>query len=128
MIKINTVIFMAAAAALALSHFLLLELYLYWRYDWIDIPMHFLGGAVVALGYAAFWDFFPAKRSQLFHFLPGMAFVLSVAVLWEIFEIAIGVIFDERNYIFDTWLDLFMGLLGGATAFMISWRTKDLAS
>ena len=47
---IHLLLFGLASIILAVTHIISLELFLYWRYWWLDLPMHILGGSVVALG------------------------------------------------------------------------------
>lgn len=126
MVKINTGIFLIAALTLAVSHFFFLEFYLYWRYEWIDMPMHFLGGVVAGLGFLALPDFFPKLNSRWLSVWSTLSFVILVAIGWEIFEVAIGVIFDEGQYILDTSLDLLFGTLGGLVAYVVGTNIKQL--
>lgn len=105
------------SALLALLEFLAVANYLFWRYTWFDIPMHFLGGATIAVFLVAL----------LMHFRPRV-FLLGmfvVAIGWEIFEYLFGFP-REANYYFDTALDLLMDTLGGVVVYIVArltvWR------
>lgn len=92
--------------------------YLYWRYEWFDIIMHFLGGlAIAAILVALLTKFRPAS------------FVLLLAVVflgWEVFEYVFGIP-RETNYLFDTSLDLLMDSLGALLVYIVArftlWRS-----
>lgn len=81
-----------------------------------DIPMHFMGGAWVALfglwasetTYGAFLKRFVSIRSLLIY-------VLVVGIAWEFLELALG--FNsaaEAGYWSDTFTDLIMDMLGAS--------------
>ncbi len=92
--------------------------YLYWRYVWFDVPMHFLGG--LALG-SFLVGFFPSRKSLIF-----LALTTCVFVGWEILEYMLGIA-HKSNYAFDTALDLLMGTLGALAAYSAArftiWRS-----
>lgn len=111
---------------LAVFHYLSLELHLYWLYLWLDIPMHFLGGVTVALGYLTFLGFFPKLADKHFTLVHTLVFVLLVAALWEIFELTIGIPFEEGTYVDDTTLDIIMGVVGGVGGYFVGRRVSQL--
>lgn len=92
--------------------------FLYWRYEWFDILMHFLGG--LAIGVFLIGFFVTRQRTRLI----GAFFLLMIA--WELFEYVFGLP-REANYALDTALDIVMDTLGGAVAYAIAsatlWRT-----
>lgn len=107
------------AFALAVLHTYALDAYLYWRYVWLDVPVHFLGG--LAIG------------SFIVGFLPRFSPLLFVLMLagavigWEVFEYFVGTP-KEANFIFDTSLDVLIGTLGGMVTYAIArytlWQSK----
>lgn len=117
--KSTTLIFLLSGLILAVSHYLAIEFMLYWRYLWLDIPMHLLGGTVVGLGYLSLSDLFPRLPKWLFSLMMTVWIVISVAIAWEIFEIAIGTVFDEVHYVRDTIADLICGVIGGVLAHIV---------
>lgn len=86
--------------------------FLYWRFWWYDVMMHFLGG-VVNGGFAV-WiaaRFFPnMSRRQLF--FVGLAAIAVIGVGWEVFEFFTGQYIDQANVAADTAQDLLMDTLG----------------
>lgn len=92
--------------------------FLYWRYVWFDLPMHFLGGFTIGALTIAF-----LMRYRPLIFL-GVLF--AIAIGWEIFEVVIGSPM-EANYVFDTSLDLLMDALGATAAYIAArytlWRS-----
>ncbi|HYD93156.1 MAG TPA: hypothetical protein VEB18_01710 [Candidatus Paceibacterota bacterium] len=102
-----------AALLSLLQHWALAD-FLYWRYVWFDVPMHYLGG--VALG-----SFLIALSPQ---FRPRV-YLLGIIILiigWEVFEYIFGLP-REHNYVLDTSIDLLMGTLGALTTYIIARRT-----
>lgn len=125
MLQLTTVLFLIASSILAVTHNLALALYLYWRFDWFDIPMHFLGGIVVALGLFTAYDFRIFRSSRFLKMGWVLSFVLAIALIWEAYELLIGIPIME-DYIFDTSLDLIMGLLGGYVGFYVGQKIRKL--
>jgi len=85
--------------------------FLYWKYLWLDIPMHFLGGfasAVFLIGLLY-------RRRPL---LLAVA-IVAIAVGWEVFEYVFRLPRDP-NYAFDTLLDLVMDTIGAISAYVIA--------
>lgn len=126
-IKLNTAFTLAAASVLAAVHVLSLEFFLYWRYLWLDIPMHILGGAVVALAFFVPYDFGAPLPKRWLSPLPVLLFVLLVALFWEAYEILIGIPFGPDHTV-DTISDLGAGLLGGALGFLVARRLYFLSN
>lgn len=93
-------------------HFSAVANSLYWFLPWLDIPMHILGGAWVAMLY--FW-LYPKNKS----IVNCLSFVALLAVFWEFAEFFVDHLpFLEKFGSFqgdvaDTMGDLFFSLLGG---------------
>lgn len=124
MLTLPTVFFLIAASVLATIHVLSLELYLYWQHLWLDIPVHMLGGATVALGVFTIHDLTKKFPSRLLYPIPVLLFVLMAALAWEVFEIKAGVPI-EANFAVDTMIDLIMDMLGGTIGYVVAYSISD---
>jgi hypothetical protein len=124
MLQLTTIVFLIAFSVLAVIHNLAIQLYLYWHIWWLDIPVHAFGGAIVALGLFTLRDLkmFPNSGLRL---LPVIGIVIGVALIWEAYEVAIGLPRLE-DYIFDTVLDVCMGLSGGIIGYVIGNSLRKL--
>lgn len=114
-----TVISLSALLALALVHVLASEFYLYWKYPWLDMPVHVLGGACVALSVALIISIgvrVPAVCQRVWGVL-GM--VLVVGLVWEVFECMFGIMHIEAGYVTDALVDLGMDLFGGLIGYIL---------
>ncbi len=93
--------------------------FLYWRYWWYDVMMHFLGG-VVNGGFSV-WivaRFFPTvSRRQLF--VVGLVAIAIIGVSWEVFEFFTGQYIDEARIVADTAQDLMMDTVGMIVAWFV---------
>lgn len=92
--------------------------YLYWRHEWFDTFMHYLGGLTIGTFLVYLLSRYrPLAFALLFTF---------VAVGWEVFEFVFGLP-RESNYAFDTALDLLMDVMGALTAHVLArvslWRS-----
>ena len=106
------------AAGLAVLHTYALDTYLYWRFVWLDVPVHFVGGLAIAM----------LLIGVLQTFRP-VAFLLLIVVAiagWEVFEFVIQTQ-REANFVFDSSLDVLMGALGALVAYILArftlWRS-----
>lgn len=112
-------IFIISLATLAAIHILALQFFLYWRYEWFDMPMHLFGGAVVALGV------FAARELNIPFFIREVTFnrvlasVLLIAIAWELFEFTGGISVVQETFILDTATDIVAGILGGSIGFWV---------
>ncbi|MBX9765133.1 hypothetical protein K2X83_00650 [Patescibacteria group bacterium] len=101
---------------LAFAHFL------YWKYAWYDIMMHFLGGVVVGAVYLWIVRYeLPASLKKYESFTFVFLFSLVVGILWEIFEYFVGIDseFSRSVRIFDTALDLLMDVSGATLSYVV---------
>jgi hypothetical protein len=94
---------------------------IYWSVREFDSLMHFLGGALVSLGFV--WLYFfsgrfsPTKRRFRDFFVIAILGVTLVSVLWEIYELVLGETeIQGPEYPYDTTLDFIMDFLGGSVA------------
>lgn len=114
------IFFLISASTLAGIHIISLELYLYWQHLWLDIPVHMLGGATVALGVFALHDLIPKFPSRLLYPIPVLLFVLMASLAWEVFEIEVGVPI-AANFAVDTMIDLIMDMLGAVIGYVVAY-------
>ncbi|HEY0011144.1 MAG TPA: hypothetical protein VGB97_04550 [Candidatus Paceibacterota bacterium] len=105
------------AALLAGVHTYALTNFWYWYFPWLDVPVHFLGGAFMG---AAVVGVLGTYRPKIF-----LLTVAAGAIGWELFELAIN-IGRESNFILDTSLDLLMDALGITATYLAArltlWR------
>jgi len=113
-------IFIIAVHALALVN------YWYWTYQWLDIPMHFLGGFWTAMVF--FWLYQKTQNFALPTIINCLSFVALIGVLLEFIEFFYDVFISSRGYVgflqlgaADTMMDLFFDLLG-AFVFVIIYK------
>lgn len=125
MISRTVKLFLLSFSAFAAVQFTLLQLFMYWRYPWIDIPMHLAGGIIVGLGVFAARDLHVPLFAYLTKPRRAILVVFLVAALWEILEYVSGMSQVEDNFVGDTSLDLVLGLLGGMIGI---WIGRKLAA
>ncbi len=125
MLQLTTILFLIAFSTLAVIHSIAITLSLYWRFWWLDIPMHMFGGVIVALGLFTLRDLRIIPNSFL-KLVPVLAFVFFVALVWEGYELLIGIPI-ESDYVIDTVTDLAMGLLGAIVGYIIGIKLRILA-
>jgi len=103
---------------LAVLHVVALDQYLYWKYLWLDIPMHALGGVVIGAFVAPFMH----GKHTLWFFL----WCASLFIAWEIFEY-VSDISRGPDLVPDTLLDLCMDTLGACVPYALArtllWRS-----
>lgn len=126
MLKLTTVFFVLSLLMLAGIHQLALRFYLYWRWEWIDVAMHFFGGAVVALGIFTARDLLRKIPERMEYVVPVMSGVIIVALVWEIFEVQFGIAVPAANYQLDTLLDILSGVVGGFVGFLLGHSLRKL--
>ena len=102
------------AALLAGVHIYALLNYWYWYYPWLDVPVHFLGGAFMG---SAVVGFLGKAKPRTF-----LLVVVAGAVGWELFELLINTE-REANFALDTSLDLLMDTLGITLAYVAARKT-----
>jgi len=93
----------------------------YFFVPWLDMPMHFFGGAWIAG--VALWLYLGAQRSAHGEvpstsrvYLVSILSVLAIGIFWEIFEFGLDrvVEFTRVYNTADTLSDLFFGVFGAA--------------
>lgn len=101
-------------------------------YPWLDIPMHVLGGILIANSFSMAITYFREKGfiSDL-NVLTRSVFLFTLtataAVIWEFGEFTLDFFFRTRAQIGleDTMLDMFLGLVGG-TALILFLARNDI--
>ena len=83
---------------------------------WFDVAPHFMGGVVSAAAFLYLSVYIPRINRTSF----VVAGTVSVLLGWEVFEYIVG-LFAEPQYLFDTSVDIFMGILGA----LCSWKYRQ---
>jgi hypothetical protein len=125
MLKLPTIFLLITFSFLAVIHIIALELFLYWRFWWFDIPVHFIGGIVVALGVFTLHDLRIVIPTRLLQLVPVLLLVILVAMVWEVYEVLIGIPI-ESDAVLDVLTDLSMGILGGLVGYTIGTNLNKL--
>jgi hypothetical protein len=94
--------------------------FLYFRFWWFDIVMHFLGGLDVGLMSIWAYTYFVStycdqRKARLF--LVTVLATLTIGVGWEAFESFVGIYLTEAHIVSDTLMDLCMDALGAVAAY-----------
>lgn len=107
-----------ASLSIAVLHTLALEFSWYWVYRRFDIPMHLLGGFIIAkLAFFVLKSVFPryTRQAGLYQILAILVTVtLIIGGVWELLENALGLTRDAgytRDTIKDIWVDAAGALL-----------------
>ncbi|MFM2340286.1 MAG: hypothetical protein RLZZ360_922 [Candidatus Parcubacteria bacterium] len=113
MIYAVTIIF---GITFAVLHTLAEALSLYWQYEWLDMPMHILGGIVLMFMFASLRQMSPMLK-RLPAYLSVLGFSTAL-ILWELFGIwRFGGL--KPDYWSDTIGDLICGVVGLVTGYML---------
>lgn len=107
----------AVSVVIAFLHVGALEYFWYWQFWWFDIPLHFLGGVLIALMASFFYVRYVSTEGYITSrmlFINLISAVLIVGFLWEVFELVVGGReFADSDYTLDTISDMFTDLAGG---------------
>ncbi len=110
---------LVASAVLAGLHFNALAHFWYWKYRWLDTPMHLLGGAVLAI--------FAVALLRSFRPFTFLALMALAAVGWEVFEYVFGISTGQPNYLLDTVHDILNDAIGASFVYVVArftvWRS-----
>lgn len=106
----------------AYLHILATDNLWYWEYPYIDVPIHFLAGATIALWCGAVAVRLSLSLRQTAIFIACLT--LAVAVSWEVFEYAIGLVPMTPQFLPDTVLDLLSDFAGAFAAFSLYWYLR----
>ena len=92
---------------------------------WIDIPLHLIGGFVLAYSFILILEFLRAKKlikvnNKLIYFIIILSLVSLIAVFYEFYEFTLSYVLKigMQGNLIDTMVDLFLGLLGGIFIFL----------
>ncbi len=116
---VRIIFLLSALSILASTHIFALKFFLYWKYFWLDIPVHILGGVCVALGISVLSLFRIALPQRYETLSVYLGIVFLIGIFWEIFEVWAGIPVTEDGFLFDVFLDLSMDLLGGVIGYGI---------
>jgi hypothetical protein len=109
------------ALMLGVFHNLAFEHFLYWKFWWYDIMMHFLGGAIISasLLWAILYELPERFRGRFFTLAYAVLAVFLIGIAWEVFEYAVKTDpeFTRVEWILDTLLDLCVDIAGGIFAY-----------
>src|SRR3989338_4278049 len=96
---------------------------LYKMFPLLDIPMHFIGGASIAVSAVLWWRYKcgslkTAKINKIFSLLWIIGIVSFTAIVWEFYEFASDYFFHTEWQFgsADVVGDMFFGLAGGGAA------------
>ena len=122
--QIASVLTLIIGIQLLVTHFIAVELYLYWSVWWMDILMHFLGGIWLVSVWRTFIDLgrISEARWTLRYILPMM---IGIMIVWEIFGVYVEHGF-KSGYIADTAGDLLCGIVGVLFGFWLLYRLQTL--
>lgn len=89
-------------------------------YPWLDNPLHFFGGVLIAITANEFFLYcrrngYIGKTHSFLHIILLVTFVMTVAVFWEFHEFLRDFYFhtELQSSEADTMKDLLLGMLGG---------------
>lgn len=118
---------LSTLVVLAVTHISALTFFFYWKYWWLDIVTHILGGVSVALGFFVLQSFIPRIPKRYLAFIPALAVVLIVGLLWEWYEVIFDIsVLDPNDFVIDTITDLVMDMIGGTIGYVIGNRVSLL--
>lgn len=118
---------LSTLVVLAVTHISAITFFLYWKYWWLDIITHTLGGISVALGVMVLQSFIIRVPKRYFTMFPIILVVIFVGLLWEWYEVAFGIsLVADPDFISDTIIDIVMDILGGALGYFVGNRLRIL--
>ena len=111
--------FFRAVIIFLIIHILFMLLGAYNYFSWLDIPMHFLGGAIVAYTATLFLKHLKKDHQieiyeKWISLIVIVSFVALIAVFWEFLEFFLKEFFGANTQpsIGDTMADFFFGIVG----------------
>ena len=126
--RLREIIKIFALPFLLLIIHLIMDFYgVYIKFEWLDLPMHLLGGALVSYSYYRLLKTMQKYEyvgfiHSVFLFIFIISFVALIAVFWELYEFTLDSIdFGTRQtHIRDTMIDLSLDLVGGIFGYFCS--------
>lgn len=118
--RISGIIIFFLSILIAGLNLLALRYFLYWRVWWYDIPMHFIGGLIVAsiaLWFVAY-EVPIGIRPKVNRLLVSVLVTLVIGIVWEVFEYMVGITMGETGYWQDTLHDVGVDVAGGFVAYL----------
>jgi len=92
-------------------HFWFLAVDLYYTSLWVDIPVHLLGGVVIASLYFWFASFIPKLSKPTWSRM--LVVILVIGMSWELWEVFVGAAdMSKLDYAPDTVQDMVNDTLG----------------
>ncbi len=125
MISTRTYFLITIGGTWAGLHALAVAQELYWHLWWFDLPMHLVGGVVVALVWLTLCDVRLPLVQCVATYWATLRFVILAVVVWELFEVWAGIPI-EADYGLDTAIDVALGLLGGHVGYYLGDRLSAL--
>ena len=109
--------------SVAVLHKIALSFSLYWTVLWFDIPMHFMGGALMALITlfiiydSKFFNF--SVKKPIVVFVVALGITIIIGLSWELWELYMGFtnIYEDQV---DTAADLINDILGASAVYLYS--------
>lgn len=111
--SIRILFFLCAFSTLAALHVLFLQFALYDSIAWLDIPIHFFGGAIVGLGLLAISDLAVRYLNRLRVHSVAIVSLFVIVLAWEVFGYLYLGSSMRSDYLSDTIVDIVAGLSGG---------------
>ena len=124
MLQITTILFLISLSVLAGIHFIAEYLFLYWKFPWLDIPMHAFGGIIISLGVFTLYDFKVIPRRYI-KLLAVWLIALVVILGWEVFKLFTGKVIDD-TFVIDTVMDIVIGSVGSLVGYYVANNIRHL--
>ena len=126
--RVREIIRIFALPILLLIIHIIIDFYgIYIKFEWLDLPMHFLGGALISYSYYRLlktmqkYEYIGFIHNILL-FIFVISFVALTAIFWELYEFVLDSIDlgTRQTHIRDTMIDLSLGLAGGICGYFYS--------
>lgn len=125
---LRVILFLSTIAIIAVVHAVSIQFFLYWKYVWLDIPVHAFAGVACVFGLYMLPYFGITRFANTNTLSKSVLFALVVGLVWEVFEYTAGVSQSEPGFVLDTIIDLCMDVFGGSVGYFISKKLDTLTS